>query len=126
MLKAMKDSDFTVRRSVAEALVEMGAAAADVVPDMAACLKIPIRKWHLQIIMALAAIGPGTPAPPPVIWWKLTTDKTVDVRGAAVYALGEIGLVDKTVVTAIVKALKDDDADVRKAAAGLGQARAAG
>ena len=43
--------------------------------------------------------------------------KEVEVRGAAVYALGEIGPGARQAVPAVSQALKDEDADVRKAAA---------
>lgn len=44
-------------------------------------------------------------------------DMGVEVRGAAVFALGEIGPAAKEAVPAITQALKDEDADVGKAAA---------
>ena len=44
-------------------------------------------------------------------------DTEVEVRGAAVYALGEIGPMARSAIPAVSKALKDEDAGVRKAAA---------
>jgi HEAT repeat protein len=69
-----------------------------------------------QIILTLAEIGPGAKKGVPQLV-ELAAAKSVDVRGSAVYALGEIGWADKTVVFALSKALKDDDAGVCKAAA---------
>jgi HEAT repeat protein len=39
------------------------------------------------------------------------------VRGSAIIALGDIGPAAKTAIPALSKALKDEDAEIRKAAA---------
>jgi HEAT repeat protein len=44
-------------------------------------------------------------------------DRDVDARGSAVYALGEIGPAARAAISALGVLLKDDNADIRKAAA---------
>ncbi|MFN6235957.1 HEAT repeat domain-containing protein [Microcystis sp.] len=108
--QALKDSDWGVRRSAAEALAEIGTETAT-----AGLLKaLEDSDWYVRwkAAEALANIGTETSIAGLV---KALEDSDYDVSGSAAEALGKIGT--ETATAGLLKALEHSDDYVRKNAA---------
>ncbi|TRU20008.1 MAG: TIR domain-containing protein [Microcystis aeruginosa Ma_SC_T_19800800_S464] len=108
--QALKDSDWGVRRSAAEALAEIGTETAT-----AGLLKaLEDSDWYVRwkAAEALANIGTETSIAGLV---KALEDSDYDVSGSAAEALGKIG--SETAIAGLLKALEDSDNYVRRNAA---------
>jgi HEAT repeat protein len=124
--RCLKDNAVAVRQAAAMALAELGDAAKDAVPGLAAALKDPDVTVRATAAGALAEIGPVAGDAIPALVAALK-DSDIDVRGGAAYALGEICVrldsIDdarrnRSAITALSQVLKDDpEASVRTAAA---------
>ncbi|WP_430013395.1 HEAT repeat domain-containing protein [Microcystis ichthyoblabe FBCC-A1114] len=104
--QALKDSDWGVRRSAAEALAEIGTETAT-----AGLLKaLEDSDWYVRwkAAEALANIGTETSIAGLV---KALEDSDYDVSGSAAEALGKIGT--ETTIPELLKALEHSDDDVR-------------
>ncbi|BCU12688.1 HEAT repeat domain-containing protein [Microcystis aeruginosa] len=115
LLKALKDSDWGVRSSAAEALAEIGSETA--IPGLLKALEDsdwPVRR---RAALALGKIGSETAIPGLL---KALEDSNVFVRSDAAEALGNIG--SETAIAELLKALEHSNKDVRShAAASLGE-----
>ncbi len=110
LLKALKDSDWGVRRSAAEALANIGLETA--IPGLLKALEDS--DWYVRwkAVEALGEIGSETAIPGLL---KALEDSDKYVRMKAVEALGKIG--SETAIPGLLKALKDSDESVRGNAA---------
>ena len=111
LLAALGDADADVREAAAEALGQIGDAAA--VPGLLAALGDA--DWRVRRAAAAALGQIGAPAVPGLLAALRYAEE--DVREAAAAALREIG--DAAAVPGLLAALRDADADVRRAAAAL-------
>jgi HEAT repeat protein len=107
LMEALKDEDKDVRQTAAEALGKIGVPA---VPALMEALKD--EDWRVRQAAARALGEIGDPQALPALIQAL---KDEYVREAVEEALGKIGV---PAVPALIEALKDDDEDVRRAAAG--------
>jgi hypothetical protein len=118
-----------VRMAAATGLAGLGAAAEPALPRLTAALgdrDLNVRYWSAQ---ALAALGPAAaPAVPALAALLKTHPRTepglegparyyADARLIAALALGRVGPAAKAALPQLEQALKDEDAEVRKAAA---------
>ena len=114
LVEALKDKEWTVRQSAAEALGKIGPKAEAAVPALAEALKDKNSVVRRIAAQALAQIG--LPAVPALA--KALQDKETDIRLLAAVALGQMGLEAKGEgEAALAEARRKDDVDaVRKAA----------
>jgi HEAT repeat protein len=112
---AVKDANSTVRRLALLALANMADDARDAIPYLASLLKDKDGNLRTTASLALVKIGKDSLAE----LVKLLQDPAADARLAAIQTLSQFGKedVDEPAVTALVKALGDDDARVRQIAA---------
>ena len=110
LLAALRDAEEDVRRAAAEALGEIGDAAA--VPGLLAALRDADADVRREAAWALGRIGDAAAVPGLLAALR---DADADVRWAAAAALGRIG--DAAAVLGLVAALRDADERVREAAA---------
>jgi HEAT repeat protein len=84
--------------------------------------KTPTRIWALIWALALPLAGCGKSGPilaggkPAAYWAKAVHDPDVSLRKKAVVKLGNIGTADETVLPALLEALRDREAIIRKEA----------
>ncbi|CCI12431.1 putative Deoxyhypusine monooxygenase [Microcystis aeruginosa PCC 9806] len=105
LLKALKDSNWFVRRSAAEALAEIGTETA--IPGLLKALEDSNKYVRVCAAFALGNISSETAIPGLL---KALEDSDEDVSWNAVEALGKIGT--ETAIPGLLKALEDSDEDV--------------
>ncbi|MCA2658711.1 MAG: HEAT repeat domain-containing protein, partial [Microcystis sp. M049S2] len=110
LLKALKDSDWGVRRRAAEALAEIGSETA--IPGLLKALEDSNSDVRENAAFALGEIGSETAIPGLL---KALEHSNWSVSENAAFALGEIG--SETAIPGLLKALEDSDDDVRRKAA---------
>jgi HEAT repeats/PBS lyase HEAT-like repeat len=108
--------DADVRRSAADALSNIGPAAADAVPALAEALKDQDTGVRRSAAYALSNIGPAAAEAVQVLADALKNQNR-DVRRIAAKAFQRIGPAATNAVPALVNALKDQDTVVRLVAA---------
>ncbi|MBD2622486.1 HEAT repeat domain-containing protein [Microcystis flos-aquae FACHB-1344] len=105
LLKALKDSDWGVRRSAAEALAEIGSETA--IPGLLKALEDSDWRVRSNAVKALGKIGSEAAISRLV---KALEDSNVFVRSDAAEALGNIG--SETAIAELLKALEHSNKDV--------------
>jgi vesicle coat complex subunit len=108
--------DADVRRSAADALSNIGPAAADAVPALAEALKDQDTGVRRSAADALSNIGPAAADAVPALAEALK-DQDTGVRRSAAYALSNIGPAAAEAVQVLADALKNQNRDVRRIAA---------
>ncbi len=105
-----------VRRAAAAALDRIHPDAKSVLPDLRGALKDEDKFVRSQVLHVLGRLGSdGTEAVPDVIQ-RLTDDQVLEVRLAAIEALGALGVNSKEVIEALNAASRSSIAGVRDAA----------
>ncbi len=105
-----------VRRAAAAALDRIHPNAKSVLPDLRGALKDEDKFVRSQVLHVLGRLGSdGTEAVPDVIQ-RLTDDQVLEVRLAAIEALGALGVNSKEVIEALNAASRSSIAGVRDAA----------
>ena len=113
LAKMLRRSDEFDRSAAARALGNLGPLGEPVIPDLIRALTDPERRVRDKASGALARIGP--PAVPALI--KTLEHPDATVRKHAAWALGQIGPGAAAATTALERAMKDENALVRSAAA---------
>ncbi len=118
---AKEDAD-TLRELAVESIALVGKDAAIAVPVLLRSLGDPREPMRRKTAMALGRIGPAAQLAIPSLMESLAFDESHAVRDAAETALAEIGT---PAVPALVHLLDDQEAELRRRAAGsLGQMKA--
>jgi HEAT repeat protein len=105
-----------VRRAAASALNQMKPEAKAVLPDLKSALTDEDKFIRSQVLHIIGQLGPdGSEAVPDVIG-RLKEDQVLEVRLAAIEALGALGVNSKEVVEALNAASRSSIAGVREAA----------
>jgi HEAT repeat protein len=112
---AVKDSHGSVRRLALSALANMADEAKDAVPLLVGLLRD--KEANLRTTAAIVLVKIGKDSVPELV--KLLKDSSADVRLSAIQTLSQFGKedLDEAAVTALVKALGDDNSRVRQVAA---------
>jgi HEAT repeat protein len=99
------------------ALAEIGPAAKDAVPSLAALMTSPTPEIRMQALMALSEIGPDAQSALPAISKALESDTFGGVRYAAAFAIGKIGVRDTNSVATLKVAMNGKDKFLRMVSA---------
>jgi HEAT repeat protein len=119
LIRSLRDADAEVRTAAVEGLWMIGPDAKTVVLALAASLKGEDPEAAKAVAFALAQIREGATQTRPAIIEMLQHENAI-ARQLAADALGRLGkadAVDPAIVAALVRALKDTDSQVRRAAA---------
>ena len=116
LIELFKNSDPDVRRSAADVLGEMGAAAKESVPALIELLKDSDPFVRGNAVDALGKIGAAAKESVPALI-ELLKDSDPFVRLSAADALGKMGAAAKESVPALIELFKDSDPFVRGNAA---------
>lgn len=99
------------------ALAQMGPAAKEAVPNVMKVLEHEDPEVRLQALVTLGEIGPESKPAVEAITTALKSDDFTGVRYAAAFALGQIGVADEAVVSALDEVEASDDPFLKVVAA---------
>lgn len=116
-IKDLRAADAQVRAHAAERLGRLGAEGRLAVPALLLALQDEDDMVRRLAQIALTQIGPPLPADLGVLVAALNSDQPLPARVYATTALAALGMEAKPATGALVKALRDSDAGVRKSAA---------
>mmetsp|Transcript_83947 Transcript_83947/g.271263 ORF Transcript_83947/g.271263 Transcript_83947/m.271263 type:complete len:894 (+) Transcript_83947:111-2792(+) len=118
LTECLSDSNESVRRAAAQALEQIGPAAAAAVPALAAMLLDPTEDVRCAAAKALARMGGEAASPAvPALAETCSRDSNASVQKAAVAALGQLGTFAVPAVPALIECLRSPNHSVRCAAA---------
>jgi len=113
LIKSLDNSNSNVRASATYALGEIASNTGIFIPSLPKRLDDLEPLVRFNAAFALGKIGLKDQATTLVLLRLLEKDKDVQTRSAAAYALGRISEGEKTVISALTKALTDSDSGVR-------------
>jgi HEAT repeat protein len=116
MLEVMLTSHPADRQAVVEALAHLGAGNDRVLKELLSTLKDPDLTVRTATVSALARLGKGNKTVCRALVKALREDKSPSVRQAAASALGQVGDENCSIIDELLRARKDRDLHVRKAA----------
>jgi len=117
LVEAIKDKEPTVRRNAADALGRIGPAAKDAVPALIRALEDKEHSVKLAAVNALGLLGEEAASACPTLVRLLEKASASDLRWTTAEALGRCGVGNTAVVAPLIAALKDENPNVRWAAA---------
>ena len=117
----LKHEDAAIRQRAAQALAEMGPAAASQTPELAKHVAAPAL-WEKNIAEIAAGLGADDIGTSDEVLEEMHRETDTNVRLAAIAALGAMGEAEASQAPIIGAVLKDSDAQIRaEAARALGQ-----
>ena len=121
LLEVLKDEDSSIINSAVYALGEIGIGSPDVITSLIETLTDDDSRVRQSAALSLGKIGPKAKNAVYPLIQVLKEDDDSNARGAAGWALGNIGIEDKAAVTAFLETLKKKDMDAN-AWSGIAQA----
>jgi HEAT repeat protein len=115
LAKSLRATDSRTRYLAADRLCDLGPKAAEAVQALIVALDDEDEAVRRKAAEALGAIGVS--AIPPLLKVVESKDRSVESRSWAIWSLGTISVKDKRVEQALIAALRDQNADIRRDAA---------
>lgn len=117
--RSLKDKNINIIREAAWSLYNLGPIAKDAVPSLIRAFRKNKKSFYGKnyIPMTFEKLGPLARSAAPTMVHALLHDKDSSMRSTCMRALVKMGPFSKTVVSALIKALKDPERTVRGTAA---------